>query len=87
MAVDIEESNKDYTDVIETVKDQGLSNTEWKSTPEVYADTLADVKYEKSTWRYQLVPGVLDYLHKNDVVEREERHEGGKATHYWRLEE
>jgi len=87
MPTDIEESNKDYTEVIETVKEKGLSTSEWKSTPQVYGDTLSSVKYEKSTWRYQLVPGILDYLHKNGVVERDERHEGGKATHYWRLEQ
>jgi len=82
MAVDIKESNKNYKDEIKLVTDE-MNKDEWLSTPELAEESHTE-DYKWNYWRYQLVPGVLNYLYPDDIAQKKE-HEGGEATHYWRL--
>lgn len=86
MGVDIEESGKDYSEAIKLVKKQ-LKDNGKLPTPKIAEKTKEEADHTWKTWRYHMIPGILDYLHKEGEVEKDKVHEGGEPTHYWRLSE
>lgn len=86
MAAPIEKSRKDYSEEIERVKEE-LHRKKWISTPEL-ADEAYTGEYRQKYWRYQLVPGIMQYLEEEkQEVEKKRQFEGGHPTFYWRLRE